>query len=400
MSKSTTINADITIIGGGLSGLAMACITAQGGIKTVCVDKENPEHVLKADFDGRTTAISAGSRTVLEQAGIWKDLEPLGCPIEDIHISDGGSGKLLEFLSNDVEAEAFGWIFENRAIRQALIEKATNLPHLTYLAPSSIDKFETDDNETKAFLNDGTVISSSLIVGADGRRSFVREKSNIQTRGWSYNQQAIVCTVTHDNPHNNIAVEDFRSEGPFAVLPMMDDEKGNHRSSVVWSEHGKKNSAMDWNEDTFNAALTARFPEQYGNVKLQTKRFSYPLGLVHAHDYIAQRTALIADAAHGIHPIAGQGLNLGYRDVNTLSNMLINAKRNNQDLGSKELLSEYQKARKMDNMAMAAATDSLNALFSNPITPVRVIRKMGLRAVQRFEPAKRFFMKQAMGKTD
>lgn len=397
MSKRRIENVDISIVGGGFSGLALACILAQNGLGVACIDREDPAKTLKSSFDSRTTAISAGSRSVLEQARVWDDVSSQGCPIRDIHISDSGSPVLLEFLSQDVNAEAFGWIFENLALRQALLKKSKNIPSLTLIAPAHITDMEIMDDQAVIKLSDDTIINSSLLIGADGRRSFVRDWAGIQTRQWSYHQQALVCTVTHDNPHECIAVEDFRAEGPFAILPMLDDEKGRHRSSIVWSEHDARKSAIHWDEDTFNIALTARFPERYGEVKLASKRFSYPLGLIHAHDYIAQRTALVADAAHGIHPIAGQGLNLGYRDVAVLAELLIEAKASGHDVGSDELLQHYQRSRRLDNMSMAAATDSLNALFSNPVAPVRILRKIGLKAVQKIKPARTFFMRQAMG---
>ncbi len=398
MSKQRAHKSDIVIIGGGMAGLSLACILSQNGLEVTCIDREDPAAMLKADFDGRTIAISAGSRTVLEDAGIWENIAKDGCAIRDIHISDSGSPVLLEFLSRDVDEDAFGWIFEARVLRRGLVQKAKKIKTLHYKAPASVKSMNVEDDHVYVTTDDGETIEASLLIGADGRRSFVREWAGIQTRQWSYRQQAIVCTVIHDNPHNNIAVEDFRAEGPFAILPMHDDDKGRHRSSVVWSEHDAKKSAMQWSDNTFNAALTSRFPERYGEVQLNGKRFSYPLGLVHAHAYISERTALVADAAHGIHPIAGQGLNLGYRDVACLSGLLIEAKENQQDCGSDQLLQHYQLLRRTDNMSMAAATDGLNALFSNPVTPFRLIRTLGLRAVQKFDPAKRFFMRQAMGK--
>lgn len=398
MSKQRVHKSDIVIIGGGLAGLSLACILSQNELDVTCIDREDPEVMLQAGFDGRTIAISAGSRTVLEDAGIWENIANDGCAIRDIHISDSGSPVLLEFLSRDVNADAFGWIFEARLLRRGLVEKAQSIKTLHYHAPASVKDIEAEDDCVRVTTDDGQVTEASLLIGADGRGSFVRGWAGIQTRQWSYRQQAIVCTVTHDNPHDNTAVEDFRAEGPFAILPMQDDARGRHRSSVVWSEHNARKSAMTWSEDTFNAALTARFPERYGNVKLDGNRFSYPLGLVHAHDYISKRVALVADAAHGIHPIAGQGLNLGYRDVACLCELLIAAKEKDEDTGSDELLHRYQQLRRKDNMTMAAATDGLNSLFSNPVTPIRMMRMLGLRAVQKFDPAKRFFMRQAMGK--
>ena len=204
--------------------------------------------------------------------------------------------------------------------------------------------------------------------------------------------------IAHEKPHNNTAWEDFRSSGPFAILPMMGDAKGGHRSALVWTEHGaEKKSALHWDEYVFNAAITERFPASYGAVKAVGKRFSYPLGLIHAQSYTAPRMALVADAAHGIHPIAGQGLNIGLRDIAVLSEFIIAAKNSGMDVGGDAVLKEYEHVRRPDNMAMAAATDALNKLFSNDSKSLRTIRIAGLKMVQKIGPARRFFMKQAMG---
>ncbi len=401
MAKNRDFNADVIIVGGGPAGLGLAAILARHGIDAICIDRDKPADTLTPAFDGRTTAISFGSRRVMEEAGAWGALSAEACAIEDIQILDSDSPVLLDFLVRDVSEEtggdAFGWIVENRKLRAAL-QHAVRASGAAHIAPAAVTDFSRDDHGVSVHLNDGRVLRARLVVGADGRQSFTREWMGVGTRGWTYRQQAIVCTVTHENPHGNTAIEHFRPEGPFAVLPMADDEKGNHRSSVVWTEHGQgAKDALAYDEETFNAALNARFPEWYGTVALNGNRFSYPLGLVHAHDYIAPRMALVADAAHGIHPIAGQGLNLGLRDIALLAELLVGAKRAGKDYGDADLLNEYQQRRRPDNMAMAAATDTLNRLFSTDFTPIRLARRIGLKAVQKFAPARRFFMRQAMG---
>lgn len=390
--------ADVVIVGGGHAGCTMAALLARNGISAICIDQDDPARTLSAEFDGRTTAISFGSKRVIEAAGAWDMLAKEACPIRDIKIMESGSPTLLEFLVEDVDAEAFGWIVENRRLRQSLYATLGTLDKATHLAPARVRDFSRGDDGITVHLEDGRTVHGSLVIGADGRNSFTREWMGIGTRGWDYNQRALVCIVTHENPHENTAIEDFRSEGPFAVLPMSDDEQGRHRSSVVWTEHGpEKDSALRWDEESFNAALNERFPAFYGRVALSGKRFAYPLGLKHAQEYIAPRMALVADAAHGIHPIAGQGLNIGLRDIADLAERLVTAKKSGKDLGSDEILQAYQRARRIDNMAMAGATDTLNKLFSNDLSSVRILRKLGLRAVQRIPAARRFFMKQAMG---
>lgn len=390
--------AEIAVIGGGHAGCTIAALLGRNGFSVLCIDQDAPAKTLGAQFDGRTTAISFGSRRVIDAAGAWHALQQEACPIRDIHIMDSGSPTLLRFLVEDVGEEAFGWIVENRSLRQSLYEILRDLETITHIAPARVSGFETDDLGVTISLQDGRTARCTLVIGADGRGSFTRDWMGIETRGWSYGQRALVCIASHEHPHNHIAIEDFRSEGPFAVLPMKDDPQGRHRSAIVWTEHGKdKDSALHWPEDVFNAALNERFPDFYGAVALSGGRFSYPLGLKHAHSYIAKRTALVADAAHGIHPIAGQGLNLGLRDIAALADLLIHAKRDGRDVGDPALLEAYEKARRTDNMMMAGATDSLNKLFSNDLASVRILRKAGLRAVQLFPPARRFFMRQAMG---
>ncbi len=390
--------ADVVIVGGGHAGCTMAALLAKNDITAICIDQDNPATTLNPAFDGRTTAISFGSRRVIEAAGAWDALAEDACPIRDIQILESGSPTLLEFLVEDVGEDAFGWIVENRNIRKSLYETLAGLKNAQHIAPARVLDFSRDERGVIAHLEDGRAVRGSLLIGADGRNSFTREWMGIDTRGWSYNQRALVCVANHKNPHNNIAVEDFRSEGPFAILPMSDDKNGKHRSAVVWTEHGSdKDSALHWDENAFNAALNERFPDFYGPVKLIGKRFAYPLGLKHAHSYIADRMALVADAAHGIHPIAGQGLNLGLRDIAALAELLITAKKMNEDLGNTTLLQNYQRMRRVDNMMMAGATDTLNKLFSNDLSSVRILRKFGLRTIQKIPAARRFFMKQAMG---
>lgn len=375
-----------------MAGLSLTALLATHGVDVTCVDRDAPPTQLQDSYDGRTTAISYGSQKVLAAAGVWDDLLPHACPIETIKILDGDSPVLLEFDHTEVGNNPFGWIIENRLIRATLFERIQQLKSATHIAPAQITGVDANDAQAVVHTTAGD-IHGRLIVGADGRGSFIRQQMGIDDRSWSYKQRAIVCNVEHDNPHNNVAVEHFRPEGPFAILPL----PGN-RSSVVWTEHGpERMSAVHHDERTFNAGLSARFPDAYGNVRLAGKRFSYPLSLIHAHTYISTRMALVADAAHGIHPIAGQGLNLGFRDIASLCDLIVKADQNGADPGSENLLNTYQRERRTDNMAMAGTTDILTRLFSNNIPPVSFARKMGLRMVSRFKPAKNFFMKQAMG---
>jgi 2-octaprenyl-6-methoxyphenol hydroxylase len=393
-----TLESDVVVVGGGPAGCSLAALLAANGVGAICIDRDDPAATLTGGFDGRTTAISFGSRRVIEAAGAWDVLRQDACAIDDIKITESGSPTLLEFLVREVGEKSFGWIVENRKLRAALYDRLKNLKNARHIAPARVTDFERGEHGVTVHLADGGKIRAKLVVGADGRNSFTREWMGIGTRGWNYRQRGVVCIVHHEKPHNNIAVEDFRGEGPFAILPMSDDEKGRHRSSIVWTEHGpERKSAVHWDEKTFNAALAERFPDFYGKVSLAGGRFTYPLSLTHAHSYIAPRMVLVADAAHAIHPIAGQGLNLGLRDVAELAQLVIAAKKAGGDVGAEELLRRYESARRPDNMLMAAATDTLNKLFSNDAAPARILRRMGLRMVQAAPAARKFFMKQAMG---
>lgn len=387
---------NVVIVGGGLSGMTLACLVAGAGVPVACIDQADPAEQIGGDI--RTTAISYGSHKILAKAGIWKDIEPKVCPIEDIRILDGNSPVLLDFHSEEVENRAFGWIVDNRDLRKALLSRMKSLKSAKHMAPEQIVNFEPQEDLVKCTLASGDAITADLVIGADGRFSSLREWMDIPERRWSYNQRAVICMVEHENDHKNQAIEHFWPGGPFAVLPMCDDEKGKHRSSVVFTEHGPEAaSLMKMDEKTFELALSARFPADYGAVKMLGKRACFPLGLVHPSQYIAPRMALVADAAHGIHPIAGQGLNLGFRDVAEIADLVIDAHEKGQDVGSSALLETYQRRRRPDNTAMVAVTDGLVRLFSNDVPPVRALRRAGLRIVSKLPPAKRFFMKQAMG---
>lgn len=385
---------DCIIIGGGLAGMSLACLLGKDGLKVACIDQLDPK--AKAP-DLRTTAISYGSSKILENAGIWQNMQKKACPIENIEILDGSSPLLLNFLSSEVEDRAFGWICENADLRVALLKQIKSLKSVTHIAPVKVTDFTVTEDHASAILADGKTLTAPLIIGADGKNSFTRDWMDVPTRSRNYKQRAVICCVAHENPHRNIAVEHFWPEGPFAILPMKDAKK-QHRSSVVFTEHGpEKNSLMHFTDAEFETALATRFPESYGDVKMIGKRVYYPLSLVHAAEYTRPRMALIADAAHGIHPIAGQGLNLGFRDVAKLAELVTTAYKDGEDIGGAALLSTYTRARRPDNTSMVAVTDALVHLFSNNIPPVRFLRRAGLKAVSKLRPAKQFFMKQAMG---
>lgn len=398
MSEKSDLSYDVIIVGGGLSGLSLSCLLGGiNGLRVACIDRDAPADQLKADE--RTTAISYGSSKILQRAGVWDEMVSQGCPIEDIQILDGDSPVLLQFLSREVEDKAFGWIISNRYIRECLMAKMKALPNVTHIAPARVQGFDVDEGCARVHLADGQTLSAQLIVGADGRMSSVRDYMDVPVRSWSYKQRAVVCFIAHEHAHNNKAVEHFWPEGPFAILPMIDGDDGAHRSSLVFTEHGaQRDSLMSLSDEAFKSEVESRFPESYGQIEIiDNKRMAYPLSLVHAGEYTAPRMVLVADAAHGIHPIAGQGLNLGFRDLDCLSRLVRAEFESGRDIGGVDMLKSYQRKRRPDNMAMVAVTDGLVRLFSNDLPPVKAVRRVGLKAVARISKAKEFFMKRAMG---
>ncbi len=389
---------DVIIVGGGLAGLSLSCLLGQvEGLNIACIDQAAPNDTIKADT--RTTAISYGSSKILERTGLWEKIAQQGCPIKDIEILDGNSPLLLQFLSEEVEDKPFGWIIPNAHIRACLMAKMNDLTNLTHIAPAQVKDFEITNNHATVILQDGRKLNASLIIGADGRNSAVRSFMDVPVRTWSYNQHAIVCFIRHEHPHNNKAVEHFWPEGPFAILPMNDKEDGSHCSSLVFTEHkNTRRPLMSLSNEDFQNEVASHFPASYGRIEvIDDKRMAYPLSLIHAAEYIAPRMALVADAAHGIHPIAGQGLNLGFRDLDVLAILIAQAHASAKDIGAPEILEAYQRKRRPDNMAMVAVTDGLVRLFSNNSPPIKLIRRAGLRAVSRIAKAKKFFMRRAMG---
>lgn len=392
------IDTDIVIVGGGLVGLTLGRALALKGIGSVVVDREPAEIQTDAAYDGRGSAIALGSKQLLERIGLWCRIEAAAGPILDIRVSDGDSRLFLHYDHREVGDQPMGWIVENIVTRRALFDGLAEVPDLTLLAPCSVTSLKRGREGVIAELTDGRTVAARLAVAADGRGSRLREEAGIKVTRWSYGQTGIVCSVSLERPHRNVAHERFLPAGPFALLPMTGIPGHPHRASIVWTERDDlvpRMMALD--DDDFSAEMNRRFGDYCGKLTLLGRRWHYPLSLLLAERMTDRRLALVGDAAHGIHPIAGQGLNLGLRDVETLVEVLAETHGLGLDPGSAALLADYDRRRRVDTMMLVAATDGLNRLFSNDIAPVRLARRLGLATVNQLPPLKRLFMRHAMG---
>jgi 2-octaprenyl-6-methoxyphenol hydroxylase len=335
---------------------------------------------------------------MLRALEVWPHLEPQAQPIHQILVSDGAVGRAaspfsLHFDAEEVGADSLGHIAENRHIRAALFAAVENEKNITLIAAASVSSLAIEPSRVIARLSDGRELEATLAVAADGRDSQLRVQAGIGVIGWSYPQIGIVATVHHARPHNGVAYEHFLPSGPFAILPMTGD-----RSSLVWTEARDQAPAMlALGDEDFDAAVATRFGAHLGKTKVAGSRWSYPLNFHLARDYVRPRFALAGDCAHGIHPIAGQGLNLGLKDAAALAETILEAARLGLDIGALDVLKRYERWRRFDSFALAASTDALNRLFSNDIAPLRQLRDLGLGIVDAIGPARRFFMRHAGG---
>jgi len=388
---------DVIIGGGGMVGLTLGLALARGGLNVVLADPLPQSSVTDARFDGRVSALAHAAVRMFEALGIWEHLAPHAEAIRDILVTDGRPGRApspfsLHFDADEVGAP-LGHIAENRFIRASQHAVAAVTPNLTLVSPAALDDLAVDAQGVTATLSNGDTYAARLAVAADGRDSAMRERMGIGVVGWSYPQTGIVATVEHELPHNGVAYEHFLPAGPFAILPL----PGN-RSSLVWTERDAlAPQLMKLPEDAFNEQIASRFGTHLGRTRTAGRRWSYPLKFHLAREYVQPRFALTGDAAHGIHPIAGQGLNLGLKDAAALAEVVLDSARLGLDFGSIDLLRRYERWRRFDSFTLAAATDALTRLFSNDIAPLRAMRDLGLGIVDRIGPARRFFMRHAGG---
>ena len=395
-----TTNTDIIIAGGGLVGNALAIALAQGGLEVTVVDPLPREQQIATAFDGRTSAISQASVRILSHIGVWQRVAPYAQAIHDIRVCEEEKSGFVHYSDRDV-GEPFGYIVENMHLRNGLFTALQAEPNITLRSPETVTGFINRPGHITAELGSGEQLHAPLLIAADGRLSGLRKFAGIKHRLIEYGQTAIVCVIDHALPHHGLALEKFYPSGPFAILPLK--PMGNtHRSGIVWTESTEDApNYLALSDDAFNAELQRRVGDPatcvWGEVKAVGKRFSYPLRLMYARDFVDERFALVGDAAHGVHPIAGQGVNLGYRDVAVLAELLIDQHRLGLDLGSETLLKRYERRRKLDSISMTVSTDLLTRLFSNDLPGMSLLRRTGLKGVERMPTLKKFFMRHAMG---
>ncbi len=391
-------DADILIVGGGLNGPALALALAQNGLSVVVVDARPAPARATPGFDGRAYSLAIASKRLLSATGVWPRIAEQVQPILEIKASDGHAGEgaaphFLHFDHAEIEEGPMGFMAEDRHLYAAFLAAMADAPNITLLSGETVVEQSHDAASVSVTLASGRQLSARLLVGCDGRSSGTAQRAGISRTGWAYGQTALVTAVEHALPHHGIAHQFFMPEGPLAILPL----PGN-RSSIVWSETDERAAAIQalGDEDYLNA-LRPRFGDFLGEITLAGTRFTYPLSLTLANSFIAPRLALVGDAAHGVHPIAGQGLNLGLRDVGALAQVVVEAARRGEDIGAADVLARYQQWRRFDTTALALGMDSVNKLFSNDNPLLRLGRDLGMGAVNALPGLRRHFIRTAAG---
>lgn len=392
-------DSDILIVGGGLAGPALALALAQAGRSVTVIDALPQDTRGTPDFNGKSYALALASVRLLAAIGIWDRVQHNAQPMLEIKVSDGRAGEgpapfFLHFDHAEIEEGPMGHMCEDRFLRAALLTAMAEAPGITQITGTVIAQDVTQDGVTLT-LADGHQVSGRLLVGADGRSSGTARRAGITRTGWDYGQTALVAAIEHDLPHHGIAHQFFMPPGPLAILPL----PGNV-SSIVWSESdatAKRFAALS--DEDFMQVLRPRFGDFLGQIALRGKRYSYPLGLTVANSFIAPHLALLGDAAHGLHPIAGQGFNAGLRDVGALAQVIDEAARRGEDFAAPDVLTRYQQWRRFDTTTLALTTDLTNRLFSNDNPLLRGLRDLGIGAIGAMPRLRRGFIREAAGLT-
>lgn len=384
---------DLVVVGGGLTGLALAAAVARAGRPVLVVEPTAFDPSVRPDFDGRTTAVAAGSRHFLEAIGLWDRVADAAEPILDIEVAESDGPPAVHYDHREVGDEPLGHIVENTRLRHGLERLALTLPSLELRRPTRLAALERDGQACHVQLSDGSRWRAPLVAACDGKESPLREQLGIRTQRWRYQQTGLVATFAHERPHRGIAHERFFPDGPFAILPMT-----GQRVSLVWAAEDRLARELRALDDlAFLGEVAERIGDRLGDLELVGPRWSYPLELVWADRYTEGRVALVGDTARAIHPIAGQGWNLALRDVAALAEIVVERTAAGLDPGTDEALATYAAWRRFDGLALVAITDGLARLFRIDAWPVRLARETGLAIVERTPPLKRFFMRHAMG---
>jgi len=401
MAVVTETSEAIVIAGGGIAGLSLALALKQALGSGYSIIVADPALTAAPRPDNRAYAIAAAAQAMLRALGIWEAIAATAQPMTEMIVSDSRNGDAVRpvFLTFDGEVEPgqpFAYMVANGALVAALTEACRAAG--VVLRGDRVRGFESGASGVAITLADGERLSARLLVAADGARSKLREQAGIGWVGWDYRQSGLVATIGHERAHGGRAVEHFLPSGPFAILPLSDGGRLGHRSSIVWTERAENVPALlALDEIDMLAEIERRFGLELGEIALESPVSAHPLGFGIARSFVGERLALLGDAAHLIHPIAGQGLNLGLKDVAALAEMIVDAARLGLDPGAPEVLEGYEQARRFDTLAMGAVTDGLNRLFSNDVTPIRLARDLGLGLVDRLPGLKRFFIREAAG---
>lgn len=393
-----TFDSDILISGGGLNGPALALALAQAGFTVTVVDARPAPARAGSNFDGRGYALAVASKRLLGAIGVWDAVADNAQPMHDIKVSDGRAGDgpapfFLHFDHREIEEGPMGFMLEDRFLYRAFLDAMDAAENITLISQTSVVDQTIAPGGVTVTLSDGRSLRARLLVGCDGRQSGVGKRAGIRRTGWDYGQTALVCAIAHAQPHNGVAHQFFMPPGPLAILPL----SGN-MCSIVWSETDANAAAINaLSDDDYMAVLRPRFGDFLGDISLVGQRFTYPLSLSVANAFIAPRVALVGDAAHGMHPIAGQGLNAGLRDVAALAQVLTEARGRGEDIASEPVLARYQTWRRFDIATLVAATDLTNKLFSNDNPILRAGRDIGMGLVGAMPGLRRTFMREAAG---
>ncbi len=391
---------DLIIVGGGLNGPALAIAAARAGFTVTIIDALPKAARKTRDFDGRSYALALASKRLLHGVGVWSAIAEHAQPMLEIKVTDGRAGEgpapwMMHFDHTEIEEGPMGFMVEDRHLRVAFLDAMDAHDNITQIDGDTVVAQAVEAAGVSVTLASGKEIAGQLLIGSDGRSSGTAKRAGIKRIGWGYGQTAIVCAVGHEKPHGGIAHQFFMPNGPLAILPLT-----GQRSSIVWSESTERAAqVMALDDDGFLEALRPAFGSFLGQISLTGARFTYPLGLTLAQSFIADRMALIGDAAHGMHPIAGQGLNAGLRDVAALMDVLTEARSHGEDIGGPLVLARYQQWRRFDTTSLALATDTFNRLFSNDNPILRAARDVGMGLINGAAPLRRGFIREAAGLT-